>query len=268
MSFFDRLYSIGAIRRALWKQWYPFLTWRLSREGVTFLNYALETEPPMGIPLAPADEKDRACIQLYHAVGSQVELKGKNVLEISCGHGGGASYLTRTFQPKSYVGMDLNARGIRFCKKQHKLDGLSFVRGDAENLPFESGRFDVVINVEASHCYSNLIRFRQEVARVLRPSGHLLYADFRATQWVEAWRKIMGSAPFMQMAFRDISADVARGMEMNSERSRDLVARHVPRALQESASDFAGVTGSKIYNAIKHGGISYRLGCFVKKDEP
>jgi len=50
----------------------------------------------MGIPLQPEDEPNRACIQLYHHVATQVPLRGMKVLEVSCGHGGGASYLTRT----------------------------------------------------------------------------------------------------------------------------------------------------------------------------
>ena len=88
-------------------------------------------------------------------------------------------YLTRTFQPKSYTALDLNPAGISFCQQRHRVDGLTFVQGDAEHLPFEADTFDAVINVEASHCYPDFPRFLAEVARVLRPGGHFLYADFR-----------------------------------------------------------------------------------------
>src|ERR1700722_5155332 len=138
----DHLFSIGWIRKSLWRLWYPLLTRRLRGEEILFLNYAYEEDPSMGIPLAPQDEINRACIQLYHHVAAQVELRGKNILEVSCGHGGGASYLSRTLQPKNYTALDLNPVGINFCKKRHHVDGLNFVRGDAENLPFESNVFD------------------------------------------------------------------------------------------------------------------------------
>jgi 3-oxoacyl-(acyl-carrier-protein) synthase len=36
-------------------------------------------------------EADRFPIQLYHRTATQVDLAGKKVLEVSCGHGGGAS---------------------------------------------------------------------------------------------------------------------------------------------------------------------------------
>ena len=179
MPIIDRLFSIGKIRQAIWQLWYPFLTWRVHKEEVLFLNYAFEEEPPMNIPLRCADEPNRACIQLYHHVATQVALRGKNVLEVSCGHGGGAAYLSRTFAPQHYTALDLNPAGIRFCRQRHQADGLVFIQGDAENLPFEKNTFDLVINVEASHCYPSFPRFLAEVARVLRPGGHFLYADLR-----------------------------------------------------------------------------------------
>ena len=89
--------------------WYPFLTRRLNAEDLTCLNYGYEEDPPMGLPLAASDEPNRLGIQLYHRVASQSDLHGKQVLEVSCGHGGGASYLTRTLHPASYTGLDFNA---------------------------------------------------------------------------------------------------------------------------------------------------------------
>ena len=123
MSVLERLLAIGGIRKAIWRLWYPYLTRRLQRDEVLFLNYAFETDPPLNVPLGADDEPNRACIQLYHHVATQVDLRGKNVLEVSCGHGGGASYLTRTLQPATYTGLDLNPTGIRFCQQRHAAIG-------------------------------------------------------------------------------------------------------------------------------------------------
>jgi SAM-dependent methyltransferase len=260
----DHLFSIGRIRKAIWQLWYPFLTWRLHGEEVLFLNYAYEEEPPMNIPLAPGDEPDRACIQLYHHVATQIELRGKNVLEVSCGHGGGASYLARTFQQKNYTALDLNSTGINFCKQRHRVDGLNFVQGDAENLPFEANTFDVVINVEASHCYPDFPRFLAEVTRVLRAGGHFLYADFRFSELLGEWEKAIAAAPLLILETRSINAEVLRGMNRNSSRSQDLIARHLPKFLHSLGADFAGVRGSRIHNALHSGELSYRSYCFQK----
>src|SRR5258706_15237438 len=126
MPVIDHLFSVGRIRKAIWQLWYPFLTRRLHGQEVLFLNYAYEEEPPMGIPLQADDEPNRACIQLYHHVATQVALRGKNVLEVSCGHGGGGAYLAGTLLPRQYTALDLNPAGIRFCKQRHQVDGLVF----------------------------------------------------------------------------------------------------------------------------------------------
>ena len=268
MPFIDHLFRVGWIRKSIWKLWYPLLTRRLHQDDVLFLNYAFEEEPPMNIPLSPEDEPDRACIQLYHHVASQIELGGKDILEVSCGHGGGASYLTRTFQPKNYTGLDLNPAGIDFCRNRHDVAGLQFVQGDAGNLPFEPNTFDAVINVEASHCYPDFPRFLSEVARVLRPGGHFLYADFRFADARPTWDAAIAAAPLKLAHTRNINAEVRRGMDRNSVRSEGLVARHLPKFMQSLGRDFAGVKGSRVYNALARGELSYRSYCFTKPAGP
>lgn len=265
MSLIDPLFSVGFLRKAIWKLWYPFLTRRLQAEEVLFLNYAFETDPPVGLVLDPADEPNRACIQLYHHVATQVDLKGKRVLEVSCGHGGGASFLTRTLQPVRYTGLDLNPTGIKFCQRRHQVAGLDFVQGDAGNLPFPDATFDVVINVEASHCYPDFPRFLAQVARVLKPGGHFCYADFRFAEGLADWEQALAGAPLGQIATRVINAEVLRGMDRNSERSQKLLVRHLPQFMHSLGRDFAGIQGSRIYNALKEDRLSYRSYCFRKE---
>jgi SAM-dependent methyltransferase len=260
----DQLFAVGWIRKAIWRLWYPFLTRRLRNDAVFFLNYAYEEEPPMGTPLSPEEEPNRACIQLYHHVAGQVSLSGENVLEVSCGHGGGAAYLTRTFQPQRYTALDLNPTAIHFCQEHHKLANLVFRQGDAENLLFEPGTFDAVINVEASHCYPDFPRFLAEVARVLRPGGHFLYADFRFADRLAEWEQALAASPLQIQRSRNINAEVLRGMDRNSERSMELIARHLPKFLHGLGRDFAGVQGSRIYNALLSGELTYRSYCLGK----
>ncbi len=264
MPLIDFLLGNQTLRQAVWKLWYPFLTRRLHDQEVIFLNYAYETDPPMNIPLSPADEADRPCIQLYHHVATQTDLGGKEILEASCGHGGGAAYLTRTFHPAKYTGLDLNATGIAFCKKRHQVPGLEFVRGDAGSLPFIAGSFDVVINVEASHCYPDFPRFLAEVERVLKPGGHFLYADFRFKDGIPAWEEALAGCPLEMLANQDIGPCVLRGMEINSERSQALLDQKLPQFLHKLGRDFAGVKGSRVFNALAEGALSYRSYHFVK----
>jgi cyclopropane fatty-acyl-phospholipid synthase-like methyltransferase len=78
----------------------------------------------MALPLEASDEPNRYFIQLYHRNATQVDLTGKRVLEVGCGHGGGADYLVRTLGPAAWTGLDLS---VDFCRKRHHLPGLDFV---------------------------------------------------------------------------------------------------------------------------------------------
>ena len=263
-NYVNRFGTTALFKKFMNSYWYPFLTRRLNADDVVFLNYGYEEDPPMAIPLAASDEPNRYWIQLYHSTATQVSLDGKEVLEVSCGHGGGASYLMRTQRPASYKGLDFNADGVAFCQRRHQLPGLEFVHGDAENLPLADQSVDAVVNVEASHAYGHLPAFLAEVARVLRPGGHFLYTDFRGRDEIADWDAALADAPLRQLSEREINSEVVRGMEKNAQRSLDLISRVLPRVLRPFGRRFAGVPGSGIYRDLESRKISYRIYCFTK----
>jgi ubiquinone/menaquinone biosynthesis C-methylase UbiE len=243
---------------------YRLLSSLLSRDDVLFLNYGYEEEPPMALPLASPDEPDRLPIQLYHRTATQVDLAGKKVLEVSCGHGGGASYVMRTLHPASYTGLDLNTVGIAFCRRRHDLPGLDFVHGNAESLPFPEQSFDAVINVEAAINYRDVPRFFAEVRRVLRPGGHFLYADIRYADEIDAWEADLADIRMQLLSEHVINTEVMRGLE--NSRLLDQVTRRLPNVgfVRRIAGDYAGGPGSLIYRRLQSGEASYRLFCYGK----
>lgn len=261
------VYRIGSTStyKKIFRYWYPMMTRRLGQQDdVVFLNWGYEEDPPLGLPLDESDEPNRYSIQLYHQTATQVDLSGKDVLEVSCGHGGGASYLVRTLHPASYTGLDFNANGIAFCQKRHNLPGLDFVHGDAENMPFPDQSFDAVLNVEASHIYPHFERFLGEVARVLRPGGHFLYADFRNRDGFPAWEAALAKSGMRTVSERVISDQVLRGLQKNSARSNDLINRYTPAFARRFAREFAVVDGSWFFRDLERGEISYRTYCLTK----
>jgi ubiquinone/menaquinone biosynthesis C-methylase UbiE len=236
----------------------------LGEDGWLFFNYGYEEDPPMALPLAASDEPHRFFIQLYHRTASQVDLSGKRVLEVSCGHGGGASYIARTLHPASYTGLDLNPAGIEFCRERHNLAGLDFLHGDAENLPFGDEAFDAVVNVEASHLYPHFSRFLAEVVRVLRPGGHFLYADFRRRQGVAEWEAALADAPMRLLAHEVIDGQVLRGNEKNAPRKHDLINRHKPAIARRLTRFGSDMTDWAFNGALRSGEFTYRVYCFAK----
>jgi ubiquinone/menaquinone biosynthesis C-methylase UbiE len=263
MSLTSRLVSTPAWK-VFAKYYYPFIT-RHGADDVVFLNLGYEEDPPMAVPLAASDEPDRFCIQLYHRVAAQTDLAAKNVLEVSCGHGGGASYVTRTMCPASYTGLDLNPAGIEVCRRTHRLPGLEFVCGDAQNLPFDDRTFDAVVNIEASHCYPSLPRFLDEVARVLRPGGCLVYADVRRYDHVAEWESALADAPMRMVAKEIISDHVVRGLEKSLPRSQHMFTRRTPPLLRGLVRGAVAASNAKICRGLQSGETSYRMYCFVNE---
>ena len=261
-----RVAWIPRVTQVLAKYLYPTITRLVSRDDVIFLNYGYEEDPPMALPLAAPDEPDRYPIQLYHRTATQVDLVGKRVLEISCGHGGGASYLTRTVRPASYTAVDLNPAGINFCRRRHNVAGLVFVRGNAEQLPFADESFDAVINVEASHCYAHCTRFFAEVARLLCSGGHFLYTDLRSSECVADWEATIADAPLRLLSREVINEQVVRGLGNNSPRLLNQFGRRLPniRFLRGIARDFVGGPGSRSYDDLASGQLVYQLFSLTK----
>lgn len=210
-----RLQSNPLVGKLTTKYFLPLGT-RQVGDHVVFFNFGYEEDPPMALPLSESDEPNRYCIQLYHQTASQVDLTGKEVLEVSCGAGGGASYIARNLGPASYTGLDLNPASIDLCRAKHRLPGLQFVQGDAQNLPFPDESFDAVVNVEASHQYPDFRGFLAEVARVLRPGGHFLYTDSRRNPVVAEWEAALADAPLRTISQRDIGAQAKRGLDANT----------------------------------------------------
>jgi ubiquinone/menaquinone biosynthesis C-methylase UbiE len=256
------------LQQEVQKRFYSYVT-RHAADDMLFMNWSYEEDPPMALPLDAADEPNRYPIQLYHRTATQAgDLAGKQVLEVGCGHGGGASYLTRTLGPTSYVGLDLNPAGIEFCRRRHQVPGLEFVQGNAENLPFPTGSFDAVINVESSHCYPHFDRFLSEVRRVLRPGGAFLYADVRQSFQADVrqsfqcarWEADLAAARGLRIVSeRTIDAEVLRGMELNSAQMLAMMESLVPGFLRWWARDGAPARGSAIYRSLESGRASYRM---------
>ena len=259
MGLIEEILVRPKLRQKLWAWWYPFFTRRVRALGIDFLNYAFEDVVAPRLSLAEADEPNRPNIQLYEHVRGQVELRGLRVLEVSCGHGGGASYFTRTYQPAEYVGLDLNPEAIRHCQARHQAAGLRFQQGDAQHLPFADASIDVVINVEASHCYPDFPGFVDEVGRVLKPGGRFCHADLRYRSGVEEWVTALARHPQLRLdEMRLINPEVIRGMELNTPRYEAMVRLALPRPLHRLALDFAGVKGSRLHRDAVSGEMSYR----------
>jgi ubiquinone/menaquinone biosynthesis C-methylase UbiE len=107
------------------------------------------------------------------------ELDGdKELLDIATG-GGHTANAFASFVNK-VTALDLTEEMIEAAERFIKGNGhknISFVKGDAEDLPFRDELFDIVTCRIAPHHFPNVKKFVEEVYRVLRVNGQFLLDD-------------------------------------------------------------------------------------------
>jgi 2-polyprenyl-3-methyl-5-hydroxy-6-metoxy-1,4-benzoquinol methylase len=106
-----------------------------------------------------------------------VPLAGKRVLEVACGRGGFAKLLAS--QGACTFGADFSYTALEIAQKRAHSNGagssqVHFAEADAQNLPYASNSFDVVVSCETIEHLPDPLSALQEMARVCRPGG-LLY---------------------------------------------------------------------------------------------
>jgi SAM-dependent methyltransferase len=97
--------------------------------------------------------------------------RGQRVLEV--GLGLGADHQKWAEAGAVLYGVDLTQRAVEHTRRRFELMGLQseIQVGDAENLPFEDGFFDVVYSWGVLMCTPDTSKAIQEARRVLKPSG-------------------------------------------------------------------------------------------------
>jgi ubiquinone/menaquinone biosynthesis C-methylase UbiE len=104
------------------------------------------------------------------------------LLDVGCGTGQ-ASRRAATVA-RSVVGVDLSAEMLREAARlAGDVDDVTFVRADAEVLPFADASFTAVLCTNSLHHYPDPARGLEEMARVLEPGGRVVVGDPCADVW-------------------------------------------------------------------------------------
>jgi ubiquinone/menaquinone biosynthesis C-methylase UbiE len=216
------------------------------------------------IELLDIDEINRYSIQLYHRLAKMVDIKGKDIVEIGSGRGGGIAYITKRFEPASALGIDLDAKAAKFGNAHYQIDGLTFKHGNAQHLDVADNSIDIIFNVESSHRYPNMQLFLNEVYRTLKPGGHFLFTDFRYKKDMEALIQLLAKYKFVKFDEQFINKEVVKALELDTIRREALVEKYAPIFLHKAFHDFAGNSGSPTFNNLISGEMIYFVFCFQK----
>jgi len=124
------------------------------------------------------------CKEDYPYIASELEKEEyEDLLDCGCGTGPMISLLYEKDSSKKYTGLDITPRMIEVAKNKN-LEGVNWVVGDCENLPFEENSFDAIICSNSFHHYPNPEKFFESAKRVLRPGGRLILQDYTAPKFI------------------------------------------------------------------------------------
>jgi ubiquinone/menaquinone biosynthesis C-methylase UbiE len=164
------------------------------------------------------------------------------------------------------VGIDISETAVDLCNEIHHLEDLSFQVGDSENIPFEDGKFDVVLNVESSHCYGDMDQFMSEVTRVLKPGGHFLWCDLRPGNSREETNTQFANSDLQLINKNEITENIIVALEKMSAGRKNAIRTRVPRLVRNVFESYAGVEGSRVHDSFISGALIY-LSAAMQKPE-
>jgi SAM-dependent methyltransferase len=121
-----------------------------------------------------AEVADRLVLPLGHEIVAEVGVGPRDVvLDVATGTGNAAIPAART--GARVTGLDLVPDLLSIARGRADEAGVdvTWVEGDAESLPFEDGRFDVVLSTLGVQFTPDHRRSAHEIARTCRPGGRI-----------------------------------------------------------------------------------------------
>ena len=99
-------------------------------------------------------------------------VKDKVTLDIACGSGYGADFLSKE-GARRIIGIDISNETINYCKKKYSHDNISFLIGNVENIPIKNNEIDVIISMETiEHVDEKAqLSFISEISRIMKNDG-------------------------------------------------------------------------------------------------
>jgi ubiquinone/menaquinone biosynthesis C-methylase UbiE len=188
-----------------------------------------------------------------------------HLLDVCSALGGPARYLARNYGCR-VTGLDATRRMDEEANRRTKAEGLSdkinYVLGNALDMPFPAGTFDVVWGQDAWCYITDKKRLIEECARVLKPGGVLAFTD-----WLEAGpmteEEVMALNTFMVFPYMETLDGYAALTEqagLTVVEKEDLTpdfATHVQGYLDMVQNDFRQAIidnyGKEMYDAVEQG---------------
>ena len=139
------------------------------------------------------------------------------------------------------MGIDFSSEAVNLCSQWYgEQDNLSFVEGNAEDLPFDDESFDLVYNVESSHCYGDMGAFIEQVHRVLRKGGTFCWTDLRDAETMSLIHLDVRDHEDLRLLNRRLWSMVLRALDEIIEAKIEQITKQGPQVHKKERENFRG----------------------------
>ncbi len=122
---------------------------------------------------------------------------GDRVLDLGCGAGVLGRELMHRRLVRSYLGIDVASQALNRARAA----GLTVVRGDvSKRLPVAAGSADLIYATEIIEHLFDTDRFVQEIRRVLKPSGRIVFSTPNVASLGRRITLAVGRNPYLDFA--------------------------------------------------------------------
>jgi ubiquinone/menaquinone biosynthesis C-methylase UbiE len=165
---------------------------------------------------------------------------GDHVLDIACGRGAVTFPVAEKLGGRGLVtGIDISAGMIDASRKlpnDKKIRDIAFRVMDAENLDFPDNSFDIITSGFGLFFLSDIKKGFDEVKRVLKPNGKLLF-----TSWEKPYHKEIVIEIVAKVLGRDVSDYVQGSSIISPESFRSEAGLHL--VLEQAGLEKISITG-------------------------
>jgi ubiquinone/menaquinone biosynthesis C-methylase UbiE len=118
---------------------------------------------------------------------------GQEILDVASGQGNAALAAARRFARATGVDCATNLLAQGRDRAQAEFLDVTFIEGDAEDLPFPDASFDMILSTVGVMFAPNHQQAADELVRVTRPGGKIAHASWTPTGMVGSLFKTVGS---------------------------------------------------------------------------
>ena len=238
---------ILVFNKNLWNKFYGKyvyeITGSINDPNWTTMNY--------GYSPSNINKNEKYSLMLYKKFVSPYIFHSSKVLEISSGRGGGLNYLAKQYPNSTFLGIDFSKTNIESSKKNILTKNINYIEGNALELNLKE-KYDVIINIEASHCYNNYTKFYKNINNILNKNGTFIYLDFIKNDEHKLLEKDINKY-FNIVKYNDITNNVVQSLINDNIRKKKLIDTNIKYNIlfRYIAYHLYGLKDSIVFNRFK-----------------